>query len=209
MNFSQQNLSKICEVLAINGDIVATGRISGITDKNIKITNSVGEMALLNGNMLVKLLVHNNESDDEIFVALVCQSTRSELCLSNVELLANFEKREYFRVSVKIDTKFYINDGTGELDEVKSSKVKVRDLSLRGALLITDAVLEDDQKIYIVLPFSKPEIFKCIVKRKVEYLRSVGYGCEFEKYSSQQEDLLCQYIFEEQRKMILKAKRYD
>ncbi len=209
MVFSQKKLSRICEVLTMNGDIIATGRISEITDKGVKITNSVGVMALLDGNMMVKLLVHNNESDDEVFVALVYSSSPTELHLSNIELLANLEKREYFRVSVKINTKCYIDDGSGELDEIKSFKVKVRDLSLRGSLIVTNASLEENQSLYIVLPLSRPEIFKCTVKRRIKYLRSEGYGCEFGEYTSMQEDLLCQYIFEEQRKMILKAKSFE
>ncbi len=209
LNFSQQNISRVCEVLAMNGDIVATGRISEANDKYIKITNSLGKMPLIDGNIFVKLLLHNQEDDTETFVGLVYQSTGEALLLTNVELLSDIEKREYFRVSVKLDTKCYIDDGSGELDEMKSFKVKVRDLSLKGAFVVTNAILESDQKVYLVLPLSETKIFSCTVKRKVEYYKSTGYGCSFEKYTNQQEDLLCQYIFDEQRKMILKAKRYD
>ncbi|NCC86423.1 MAG: PilZ domain-containing protein [Clostridia bacterium] len=209
MGFSQRNLSKICEILAMNGDIVATGRISGFTDGKIKITNNVGEMALLKSGMKVKFLVHSGEPSGEIFVATVLKSTRGELYLSNIGLLSNLEKREYFRVSVNMHTKCYIDDGSEELDERKSFKVKVRDLSLRGVLIKTCAELEDNQRIFIVLPLPKAEIFKCKVKRKIDDHKCLGCGCEFERYSGRQEDLLCQYIFEEQRKMLSRAKRYE
>lgn len=209
MILSEQNLSRACEVLAVNGDIIATGRITEIVDKNVKVTNSVGNLPVFEGNTLVKLLIHNQENEGETFVALVYESTNESLTLTNFELLSNFEKREYFRLSMKIDTKCYIDDGTGELSEMKSFKVKVKDLSLRGAFVVTNAILEENQKIYLVLPLSETEIYKCTVMRRVEYYKSVGYGCSFDKYTNKQEDLLCQYIFEEQRKMILKAKRID
>lgn len=209
MGFSQRNLLKICEILAMNGDIVATGRISKITDGKIEITNNVGEMALLNSGMKIKFLVHSGEPSGEIFIASVLKSTSSELVLSNVELLSTLEKREYFRVSVNMHTKGYIDDGSGELEERKSFKIKVRDLSLRGALIRTCAELENDQKIFIVLPLPKAEIFKCKVKRKIDDHKCLGCGLEFERYSGRQEDLLCQYIFEQQRKMLSRAKSYE
>lgn len=209
MGFSQRNLLKICEILAMNGDIVATGRVSEFTDEKIKIINNVGEMALLNSGMKVKLLVHSGDSSGEIFVASVFKSTRSELYLANVEILSDLEKREYFRVSVNMNTKCYIDDGSGELDERKSFKVKVRDLSLRGVLIRTCAELENNQRIFIVLPLPKAEIFRCKVKRKIDDNKCFCCGCEFERYSGRQEDLLCQHIFEEQRKMLSRAKSYE
>lgn len=209
MHISNQNLSRVCEVQTMKGEVIATGRISEITEKGLKISNNVGEMPIIEVNILVKLLIHKQSEDGETFVALVFSSTSEELALTNIEVLTNFEKREYFRVAMKLDTKCYIDDGSGELDERKSFKVKVRDLSLRGAFIVTNAVLEDKQKVALVLPLSETEIFKCTIMRRVDYYKSVGYGCCFEKYTTTQEDLLCQFIFEEQRKIILKAKRYD
>ncbi|MEG0979185.1 MAG: PilZ domain-containing protein [Oscillospiraceae bacterium] len=210
MKIPEQNLLRVCEILAMNGEIIATGRISEITEKQVKIVNSIGNMAVLEGNMLIKVLVHNQVNDGETFVALVYSSNADELIITNVEVLSNFEKREYFRVGMKLDTKCYIDEGSGELDEMNSFKVKVRDLSLRGAFIVTNAILEDNQRLFLVLPLAETEIFKCTLKRKVNYYnKSVGYGCCFEKYTNKQEDLLCQFIFEEQRKLILKAKKID
>ncbi len=206
MTLSQQNLYKICKILTTDGDIIATGRISKIEENSVKISNKAGEMPVLDSNTIIKFLVHKDEEDDEVFVALVNSSTEHSVSLKNIELLTNIEKRECFRVSVSMATKCYPDNGSGGLDESKAFKVKVRDLSLRGTLIITGEDLEENDKIYIVLPLSKTEIFKLTVKRKITYLDSVGYGCEFDKYGYTQEDVLCQFVFEEQRKLISKTK---
>lgn len=207
MTLSQQNLSRICKILTTDGNIIAAGRITGIAENSVRISNNIGEMPVLEQGAIIKFLVHSDD-DDEVFVAIVNSSTKYEVEFINIELLTNVEKRECFRVSVSMVTKCYPDNGSGGLDEAKAFKVKVRDLSLRGTLIITDKELEENDKIYIILPLSKTEMFKLTVKRKITYLDSTGYGCEFDKYSYTQEDVLCQFIFEEQRKLISKTKSF-
>lgn len=209
MKISKENIDRVCEILDNNGDIVATGRIVDINDKHVKVTNSVGEMSLLKLDAIVKIRVHSHSGDIQTFDSRVKQSARNALYLTDVELLSNQEKREFFRVSVKLDTKAYPHTESNQLNENKSFKVKVKDLSLRGCFISTNSPINEGDKIKLVLPLSETEIYDCTVMRKVENSRVKGFGCSFAKFTSQQEDLICQFIFEEQRKMILKAKQFD
>ena len=209
MNISKENVDSVCEILANNGDIVATGRIVDINDKHVKITNSVGEMAILRTDTIVKLRIHNPYGDIETYDARVRQSARNGLYLTDLVLLSEQEKREYFRVAVKLHTKAYPYTESDELKESNAFRVKVKDLSLRGCFISTNAPIREGDRIKLILPLHKIEVYDCTVMRKVEVFKSSGYGCSFAKFTTQQEDLICQYIFEEQRKMILKAKQFD
>lgn len=204
MKISDNSIGRISEVLDNNGKIVATGRIVDVNDKHIKIESVVGEMSLLELNSIVKLRVYGNNKEFQTFDSRVKQSSRSGLYLSDGELLSNEEKREFFRVSVNLHTKAYPHK---QLDEDKAFKVKVRDLSIRGCFVATDIELHQGDKINLVLPLLRTEVYDCTVMRKVENDKGVGYGCSFDKFTSRQEDLICEFIFEEQRKMISKTKR--
>lgn len=212
MKLSANNVNRFCEVLDNSGNIIATGKIVAVNNNHIKITSNKNEMSIIKNESLVKLRIHISDGKDiliETYDARVNQSDASALFLTDVLLVTDKEKRSYYRVSVTLDTKAYPYTNKKTLDESKSFKVKIRDLSIRGCFILTDANINEGDKLNLVLPLGEAEIYECSVMRKCTNDNRIGYGCSFCKFSSKQEDLLCGFIFEEQRKMISKAKMIE
>lgn len=206
MQLSKDMLSSLCEITTLDNELLASGDISEITEKYVEIINPNGKMAEIEENILVKLVIH--DKDYNVYAASVYLSDEKHLRLSGLEDYSSFEKREYFRVNVLMDTRgyFYTGEGTPPYNTKEPFRLNIIDLSLTGLMFNTKTKLEMGQRIGILLPLSEIEIFDCKIRRVIELSNIHGYGCEFIKNTNKQENLLCNYIFEEQRKLILKKK---
>lgn len=206
MLLSKDMISSLCEITTLDNELLASGDISEISEKYVEIINPNGKMTEIEKNILVKLIIHNKEYN--VYAASVYSSDEKCLKLSGLEDYTNFEKREYFRVNVFMDTRGYFYTGKGDppYNTKEPFRLNVIDLSLTGLMFNTKTKLEMDQQIGILLPLHEIEIFNCRIKRIIELSNIGGYGCEFIKNTNKQENLLCNFIFEEQRKLIIKKK---
>lgn len=193
-----------CDIYRMNDNIVASAEVKTIAETGIVVAGV--NMVEIEPKTLIKVSIRPKDRPVETYVGLVSDSTPDMITIVSMQQFKEFNKREYFRLNVMINSKIQIFDHNDRVIE-SSVPVKVRDLSLTGIFFVgRNLQLEPGQRVEILLPLNDTYSYSCTVKRKVDYYRSIGYGCEFDELNNKQEDCLCNYLFEQQRKEIMRSK---
>lgn len=204
MNYSY--IGSSCDIYRMNDNIVASGVVSRIDEDYIIITGNSGNLALIKPQTMVKVAIRQDNTQSDVYVALIAGVNDNQVKVTKLQRFNDFDKREYFRLNVMINSRIQLRNAQGVITET-IMPVKVRDLSLRGVFFVAkDNSLLPGQQFDIILPLSETYTYTCTIRRKVDYYRSIGYGCSFNSLDSKQEDCLCNYLFEQQRKEILRVK---
>lgn len=203
---SDAYLSSGCNIKTMTNRLIATAYVNHITDEYVEFCNKNEKMPLVPANKPLKVSIFDEKNGFKVIVGTVYLSTDRFLRLVSVTNLADYEKRQFFRVSLSLKGSCQIPaDNEGEEPQVQ--EISIGNLSLSGAYFTFDYHLDIGQRVMLILPFSSLNVIECVILRK-ETLDSklFGYGCKFLEQSQKQSDLLYHYIFQEQRKMIQKAK---
>jgi len=197
--------SAVCDIYRMNDNIVATGILEKVADDYIAVT-ATGNIPPIKPQTLVKVAIHQEHSQNLVVVGLVADASERFVKVVKLQDFRQFNKREYFRLNVMINSRIQLKDRNGILTET-IIPIKVRDLSLKGVFFVAkdDSLLPGD-KLDVILPLSESYTYACTVRRKVDYYRSIGYGCSFDELTNKQEDCLCSYLFDQQRKEIMRFK---
>lgn len=205
MVVSDYCIDSSCDVYRLNDNIVASGVVKTIAETGIVVAGT--NMMTIEPKTLIKISIRPESHPTEVYVGLVSDSTPELLTVVSMQKFKEFNKREYFRLNVMINSRIQLCDSDGNLTDTVIP-VKVRDLSLTGIFFVGKNLnLEPGQQLEILLPLNDTYSYSCTVKRKVDYYRSIGYGCEFDELDNKQEDCLCNYLFEQQRKEIMRSKK--
>lgn len=205
MLISESSKGLECDVYRLNDNIIASGTIKTILQDAVIISGK--NIVPLKPQTLIKLVIHSEKNHADVLVGLVDNATEDYIRIHKLQRFKDFNKREYFRLNVMINSRIQLRNTKGELTD-RVILVKVRDLSLRGIFFIArENDLLPGQQLDILLPLNDTYSYTCTIRRKVDYYRSVGYGCSFDELDSKQEDFLCNYLFAQQRKEIMRAKR--
>ena len=196
----------LCKVDTLSNDYLYSGQIGEIGEDDVTIVGSQDVLPIIHCNTTVKLDVFNQELGFQTLVGVVFLSTREMTRLINLQTLAEFQHRNFFRVRVEMDAKAYLTDGPliNSLS-APSFQIHVTDLSLGGFFMSTEQQLTSGQKLMIYLGVSPDSQFPycCQVQREQtgEYGKN-GYGCAFIDNPPQQMDVLSKYLFAKQREQI-------
>ncbi len=205
MAVSNYCIDSHCDIYRLNDNIVASGTVKTITETGVVVAGT--NMMTIENNTLIKISIRPESHPTEVYVGLVSSSTPELLAIVRIQRFKEFNKREYFRLNVMINSRIQLCDSEGNVME-PVIPVKVRDLSLTGIFFVGKNLnLEPGQQLEILLPLNETYSYSCTVKRKVDYYRSIGYGCVFNELNNKQEDCLCNYLFEQQRKEIMRTKK--
>lgn len=200
---AKEYLYSPCEIKTLTNRLLATGSLGGILEDALQIVNNLDFLPTLHCNMQVKVSIYNSTLGFKVLVGKVFLSTSDMMQITDIQSLADFERRNFFRLDVSIAAKaFLINE---DLSEDKDSfDITVTDLSLSGIFIHTQQSLEAGHMFVTTLKLSELDIsFRCQVQREqpVDFPYN-GYGCAFCGSSNRHYDLLCKYIFEMQREQI-------
>ncbi len=222
---SEEYLHSPCEIKTLSNKLISTGFLSNILQESLQMANSMDVLPILHCNTPVKISIYNSTLGFKVLVGKVFLSTPDMMQITDIQNLADFERRNFFRLDVNIDAKAYLiqEDASEEDDASKKNHaseeddaseedhlfdITVIDLSLSGFFIATHQHLEAGQMFVTTLTLYDTNIpFRCQVQReqKVDYSHN-GYGCAFLDSSNRQFDLLCKYIFEKQREQIKLSK---
>ncbi|TQI65474.1 PilZ domain-containing protein [Clostridium sp. KNHs216] len=203
---SEQYQHSPCEIKTLTNELLATGILSEIRKDSVKIQNSFDILPTLHCNMPVKINIYNESLGFKVLIGKVFLSTSEMMTITDLQSLAEFERRSFFRLKVSIPTRAFLlqEDSSPEEEETKLFGVTVTDLSLSGVFITTREYLDIGQSFIMTLDLYDMEVtFCCQVQRTepVNYALN-GYGCSFLDNSTRQFDLLCKFIFEMQREQI-------
>lgn len=223
MILPKEYLNVICQICTTNNTIVGTGRITEVEDNHIIISNTSDVFPMLKFLTYVKITCNHPTAGYKVILATVTDSSLKAMRLSSLFLLTGSEKRGYFRVHVKMETKLFyrtsaerkaLGDATSEnVDDgsIPSIDVVIRDMSLSGVLFDAKEFLQVGQVAVIGIEINKKsEPFLISVKRRFSESNDKDplyqYGCVFNEKNSKKMDELCRIILKLQADGIRKAK---
>nr|WP_319488381.1 PilZ domain-containing protein [uncultured Caproiciproducens sp.] len=202
---SEQYLHSPCEIKTLSNELLTTGIIGDILNGSVQISNNFDIMPILHCNMQVKINIYNHSLGFKVLIGKVFLSTTEMMQITDIQSLADFERRSFFRLKINIPTQAtFLQDDSSSDEESKVFDLTVTDLSLSGLFITTREYLDIGQSFILSLKLYEMDIsFCCQVQRinPVDFSLN-GYGCSFLDNSTRQFDLLCKFIFEKQREQI-------
>jgi hypothetical protein len=207
---TEQYVQSPCEVKTLSNDLIATGVVKVIQEDYMDIFNTDDVLPLIHCDTPVKINIFNEGFGFKVLVGSVFLSTRDFVRIINVQNMADFERRNFFRIRVNLyQSALLLGDDVNPDNCSESIKIHLLDLSLSGFYMTTKHHLEIGQKFLVNLSVSEDTNVACCCEVQREQSIGVntnGYGCSFVDSSSRQMDLMCKYIFEKQREQIRIAK---
>lgn len=211
MDLPVEYLGSQCEVKTLQNDLLAVGVLKKAEDEKLYIGAAKGEvMPTLPYRQKVKLVAFNSELGSTIVTGNVYLSNPEFVCVNDVEMLVDYEKRNFFRVNVSMHTAIDFHDAeTGKFITVPAD---IKDLSLSGISFSCNAAFQvgDHLEILLCLLEARRMYYKCIIRRIMEHPKEEGisvYGCSFERMTNEMSTALCAFLFQQQRLQIHKSKR--
>lgn len=209
---SESYTNSICEIKNIENELIAKGTISKITDEFIEVRYPEDEVHLLTPNSQIKLCVINERLGFKVLVGTVFVGTNSFVKIVEVMTLMDFEKRDYFRIDVSVETTAYKDEVESHeiyYTKVPSFDIRIHNLSLCGVFFTTEEYLNLGDRVYILLQLAMgATIFPCDIVRHQQKseLGFYGYGCQFVNPDQRKSDQLYKFIFNKQLEF-LKSKK--
>lgn len=213
---SENYLRSPCEVRSMENAPILVGYISKFVEDGVEIASKENHLPLIHCNTTVKVSVMNSTLGFKILIGKVFLSTDGFLRIVDMQSAMDYEKRNFFRVKVSVETEAFpvkavTETGTAPSPAREPIRVKIRDISLNGMFLVTGYSLNiGDQLIVNLDLYGTVVSLLCKIVRKipVELGTEDGCGCEFLDNSGRQFDLLCKYLFDCQREQIQLMKQY-
>lgn len=193
--------SSVCEIKTMQNELLSTGVITSITSEYLEISERTGSMPILRFRDEVKLSIFNHKYGFRVLSGLVYISNRKFLRVFDTSNILDYERRNFFRVDTDINAEVMLFRESADNEPLPREKIRIRNLSLGGAMIQTITELESGEVFQLHLPINnKSCVFTCRVHRS--YPKDNNYwvcGCEFLEYSESQSDILCAYLFQCQR----------
>ena len=208
MPISEQYLNSSCEVKAMDNKPILIGRLSKILGEKILISGNGNKLPLIHCNTIVKVSIINTALGLKVLIGKVFLSTEDFIRITELQSMADFEKRNFFRVSVDLPSRACLvssGEKTAKIENPEYFLVHILDMSLSGLFFVSGKSLTVGSCVSITLNLYQTEIsLKCKILRKIAVNMNTedGYGCEYIDNSGRPYDLLCKYLFDCQRRQI-------
>ncbi len=196
----------VCELKSMDNTLIATGKISEITSKYIKISNKNKELQVVDFGTLIKINVFNTKLGFKVIIGNVYTSTKSEISVVSIESLVNKERRHFFRVDMNLEAKAIFKRTANDTYPTEEDII-VKDMSLSGIRFTSKYPFKPGTVLAIEVCLKRKLIssFRCqIIRRISEESEEIGeYGCAFIRdEQSSDDDLLCSFLFQKQREFL-------
>lgn len=201
--------NSLCELKDINNNFLAPGVISAVTDEYIEIAYRNDVVLLLQPNRLVKVNILSEKNGFKVIVGKVYVGTENFIRLVEVVTLMDFEKRDYFRISIDTISPIFDKELTASEAEFHSHNcptIRISNISLCGFYFESANRYQLDQEVFILLTLEKgksvfPSVIKRITKTQTDL---IGYGCNFSNIDEKLSDQLYKYIYTKQLEYLKK-----
>lgn len=201
-----------CEINTLEGILIGNGSLNSIEEDSVRIVKADDFLPTVPNGALVSLCLSLPSGENKNLIGKVSLSGPEKMQVDAVQNLSDFERRNFFRVKTVINTLVHpVPEETADLSSAQPFQVKVTDLSISGCFIESRKKLETGSRFLLALSLSDEKMsLLCKVQRKMKSEnRSNGYGCVFINNTSRQNDLLCQYLFEQQRIIIKRVREQN
>ncbi len=207
----EQYVSFPCEIKLMNGDPILYGCISRIADDEMEISGKDGRLPIVHCNTIVKLNLYHRTLGFKALVGKVYLSTETLIRVVNLQLAADYEKRNFFRVRACLECSIMpvSKNGGGNNGNRRFYPAVTENLSLGGLLFSCGEKLEAGEALIVCLKlYSAALSLPCkIIRRSGGPGTQWKYGCEFLDNTGRQFDVICRYLFDCQRDQICMIKQ--
>ena len=197
-------IGSIAEIKTMTNTIICIGRIGEIhSDESMVIDSKSDDFPILDYNTIVKISVKNSKLGSIFLMGSVYASEYDMLTLQEITMIADTEKRNYFRVKHILEAKYYDKESGDPIDSFQ-----LIDISLGGFMCRSAKELSEDQYYALELNIGlKRSFLEFKIVRKMDFKNGkYTYGCEFLNMNSKTQDDLAKMIFKIQRESISKIK---
>jgi len=197
----------ICEIKTMENELIAIGFIRDITPEYIEVVDKFENLSLIRYETQLKITIFNSKLGIRVLIGRVYISTIEFLRIVDVINLLDYERRSFFRVETKLLGHMRVTKKaqTGQAlpEDPNAIQIKIKNLSLGGALIESQYPLETGDRVTITFKLNHWEsVFECVIRRIKEVnTDQTRYGCEFLNASPKQMNELCSYIFQRQREL--------
>jgi len=207
----EEYLNSTCEIKTLDNSPITTGVLSRMLENRFIITNQSDKLPVIHCKTILKVNISGTGRKLKVLIGKVYLSTPGLLLLTDMKTVAEYEKRNFFRVKVDIPTKALI-PSLPETDEEPPEPfdITVSNLSISGAAFHAPVWLKVGDPIQIYFMFYQTEILlDCKIRRVISpFSKGVGeYGCRFIDRQGRDFDLVAKYIFDCQRAQIKAMKQ--
>ena len=207
MPIDKEYAESVCEIKTMDNVLMAIGKIKNVTERYLVLYSRKKEFRIMDFGEALKVNIFNTKLGFKVIVGNVYTSTKGELNLMNVSIIASQERRNFFRVDMCLDAKvIYRNRGPS-----READVKVLDMSLSGLRFKSDLEFSEGSIVSIVLKLTpnghgvgKEHTFPCEIIRIIpnEDENMFQYGCQFTGDYEDSSDALCSFLFKKQRESL-------
>ncbi|MEG2429520.1 MAG: PilZ domain-containing protein, partial [Oscillospiraceae bacterium] len=178
-------------------------------DDYVELTFRNDTTLLLQPNRLIKVSIMNEKIGFKVIVGKVYVGSDKFIRLIEIVTLMDFEKRDYFRITIDTNSAIFEEELTASQAEFYSQTspiVHIRNISLCGFYFESKNQYEIGQKIYILLNLEKGRsVFSSEIKRISDtQTEFTGYGCQFTNLNNKLSDQLYKYIYTKQLEYLKK-----
>lgn len=209
---AKEYAESVCEIKSMSNILVAVGKVREVNEEYIKIYSGKNELRVLNFHERIKINIFNAKLGFKVIEGTVFTSTPGELSISEVSVITEKERRNFFRVDMELDAVVMFKK-RGPAHELAA---KVLDMSLSGLRFKADHEFEIDDSVSVVVdlsankrPGGKLYTLPCQVVRVVEEdtRNELQYGCVFTGDQNEYSDALCSFLFKKQREFLNSRKK--
>ena len=210
----KQYEGSICEVKTLKDMLLTSGRIEKIEEDTMEISDAPGPMPIIPYKTPVKIAMYNAVHGFKMMAGQVYISNKEYLKIVDILDFLDYERRQFFRVDIDASAELILpietdRDETEELNaKIEKLPVRMRNISLCGLMFETDREFKKGDKLTVLMPLYKnsEEELAVVVQRFYERDGKNYYGAEILNLDGRVEQLLCAYLFAQQRMQIQKRK---
>jgi len=191
-----------CELRTINNDLLTKGKIIKIGSDFLEISNELGSTSLNRYEKRVKVIINHAYLESKVIEGDLYIPTMEFFRVIDTKTVMEKEQRNFFRVNVNIDAVAGVGPRGG--GPIKKYPVIINDLSLNGALMITNTIIAQRAKIELTFEIDNNELILDgqVVRCRLNSENMYCYGVRFIDIDNANSNLICQYLFKKQKEVI-------
>ncbi len=191
----------LCEIRSLQNTLISLGKIKEISGNIITISSKDEDFLPMSTNYSVKINIINTKIGFLSFTAKVYTSSRTEITISNINLITNNERRENFRVDMNLRVMVHyeqnlIGKRFGE------AEITIKDMSMTGIRFDSAEKFSRDTIISFEMDIGRrhPVSLEYKVIRYIGETRyASSFGCRIEGKPNK---ALVAFLFKKQAEMI-------
>lgn len=202
------DLSPVCEVKSLSNQLIVIGYISKAGEDYLEISSKSDKLSMEKANSKVKIIVNSKKTGWQTLIGTVYLSTNDMMRIIDLQKIADFEKRKYFRVNLQLISEAVksINAEVEKSDERSGIiPIKIKDASLGGLLFESNMTFQTGDEIIVLFPVSKKNLYLAVkICRKFKKNGVINYGGNFIDPPQPDLDILYKYLLEQELNEIRK-----